>query len=112
MLKLSENYEGDRRILKCDYIRYSPVETSTINTLNSQVSIKIPREDPPLFLLNIYCELNFQVNIRADYSRYGDGNDIKLISLGPVALFSNFKATTSSGKHLEVISHCHIVFLM
>ena len=26
MFKLSENYEIDRRILKCDYIRYSPAE--------------------------------------------------------------------------------------
>ena len=32
MFKLNENYEVDRRILKCDYIRYSPAETSTINT--------------------------------------------------------------------------------
>ena len=36
MFKLSENYEIDRRILKCDYIRYSPSEIFTINTPNSQ----------------------------------------------------------------------------
>ena len=45
MFKLNENYEVDRRILKCDYIRYSPAETSTINTPNSQIYIKIPGED-------------------------------------------------------------------
>ena len=38
----SENYEIDRRILKCDYIRYSPAEISTINTANSQIYINIP----------------------------------------------------------------------
>ena len=27
-------------------------------------------------------------------------------------MFSNFKLTTSSGKHLEDISHAHLVFLM
>ena len=27
MFKLNENYEVDRKILKCDYIRYSPAET-------------------------------------------------------------------------------------
>ena len=32
--------------------------------------------------------------------------------MGPVALFSNFKLTTSSGKHLEDISHAHLVSLM
>ena len=37
IFKLSENYEVDRRILKCDYIRYSPLETTTINTPNSQI---------------------------------------------------------------------------
>ena len=36
MFKLSENYEVDRRILKCDYIQYSPAEISTLNTGNSQ----------------------------------------------------------------------------
>ena len=65
MIKLSESYEVDRKITKCDYIRYSP-----------------------------------------------DANDIRLVNLGPIALFSNYKLTTSSGKHLEEISHAHIVSLM
>ena len=46
MFKLNENYENDRRIPKCDYIRNSLAETSTINTPNSQIYIKIPKEDP------------------------------------------------------------------
>ena len=32
--------------------------------------------------------------------------------MGPIALFANYKPTTSSGKHLEEISHAHIVSLM
>ena len=35
-----------------------------------------------------------------------------LVNLGPIALFSNYKLTTSSGKHLENIDHGHIVSLM
>ena len=35
-----------------------------------------------------------------------------MINLGPIALFSTFNLTTSSGKHLEDISHAHIVSLM
>ena len=112
MFKLNENYEVARRILKCDYIRYSPAETSTINTPNSQIYINIPREDSVISLLNSYLDLNFEVVKRADNSRYGNGNDIRLVNLGPVALFSNFKLTTSSGKHLEDISHAHLVSLM
>ena len=112
MFKLNETYEVDRRILKCDYIRYSPAETSTINTPNSQIYNNIPREDSVISLLNSYLDLNFEVSKRADNSRYANGNDIRLINLGPIAFFSNFKLTTSSGKHLEDISHAHIVSLM
>ena len=100
MFKLNENYEVDRRILKCDYIRYSPAETSTINTPKSQIYNIIPREDSVISLLNGYLDLNFEVVKKADDSRYGNGNDIKLVNLCPKALFSNFKLATSSAKHL------------
>ena len=112
MFKLNENYEVDRRILKFDYIRYSPADTSTINTPNSQIYINIAREDSVISLLNSYLDLNFEVIKRVDNFRYGNGNDIRLVNLGPIALFSNFKLTTSSGKHLEDISHAHLVSLM
>ena len=112
MFKLNENYEVDRKILKCEYIRYSQAEKSTINTPNSQIHINIPREDSVISLLNSYLDLSFEVIKKDDNSRYANGNDIRLVKLGPIALFSNFKLTTSSGKHLEDISHAHIVSLM
>ena len=37
MFNLCTKYEVHRRILKCDHIRYSPSEISTINTSNSQM---------------------------------------------------------------------------
>ena len=43
MFKLSEKFDSNRDILKCDYIRYSPSELVTINTVNSQSTISIPR---------------------------------------------------------------------
>ena len=61
MFKLNENYGVDRKFLKCDYIRYSPAETSTINTPNSQIYINIPRKDSVISLLNSYLDLNFEV---------------------------------------------------
>ena len=112
MFKLNENYEVDRKILNCDFIRYSPAETSAINTPKSQIYINIPREDSVISLLKSYLDLNFEVIKKADGPRYGNGNDIKLVNLGPTALFSNFELTTSSGKHLEDISHAHLVSLM
>ena len=68
MFKLNESCGVDRRILKCDYIRYSSAETSTINTPNSQVYINIPREDSVISLLNSYLGLSFEVIKRADNS--------------------------------------------
>ena len=112
MFKLSERHHVNRDILKCDYIRFSPSETSTINTPNSQIYINIPREGSVISLLNSYLDLNFEVIKKADDSRYANGSDILLINLGPIALFSNFNLTTSSGKHLEDISHAHKVSLM
>ena len=61
MFKLNENYEADRKIMKCDFIGYSLVATSTIKTTNSQMYINLPREDSVISLLNSYLELNFEV---------------------------------------------------
>ena len=112
MFNLCEKYEVDRRILKCDYIRYSPSELSTINTANSQMYINIPREDSVISLLNSYLDLYFDVVLAATNNRYADNNNIRLVNLGPVALFSDCNLATSSEKHLEDVSHAHIVRLM
>ena len=112
MFKLSEKYEVDRRILKCDYIRFSPSEISTINTPNSLIFINKPREDSVSSLLNSYIEFYFDVIKAATDNRYADADDIRLVILAPIALFSNYKLKTSSGKHLENIDHAHIVSLM
>ena len=52
MFKLSEKYEVDRKILKCDYIRDSLSEIGTLNTPNSQIYMNILREDSVISLLN------------------------------------------------------------
>ena len=112
MFKLNEENEVDRRILKCDYISSSPAETSTINTPNSQLFNNIPREDSVISLLTSYLDLNFEFIKKTDKSRYANEDDKKLVNLGTIALFSNFKLTTSSGKHLEDNRQAHIVSLM
>ena len=112
MFKLSENYEIDRRIVNCDYIRYSPAEISTINTANSQTYINIPREDSVISLSNSYLVLNFDVLQAATSNRYTDASDISLVKLGSIALFSSYKLVTSSCKHIEDISHAHIASLI
>ena len=63
-------------------------------------------------MLNSYLDLNFEVVKRTDNSRYANGDDIRLFNLGPIALFSKFRLTTSCRKHLEDKSHAHIVSLL
>ena len=55
---------------------------------------------------------NFDVLHAVKNNRYVDGNDIRLVNLGPIGLFSNYKLTTSSRKHLENNDHAHIISLM
>ena len=59
-----------------------------------------------------YPTLNFDILHSVSNDRYADGNDIRLVNLAPIASFSSYQVTTSSGKHLENISPAHIVFLM
>ena len=61
-------------------------------------------------MLNRYV-LNFDGLPAASNDRYVDNNDIRIVNLAPVALFSNYKLTTSPGKNLEDISHAYIVSL-
>ena len=103
MFILNEEHYVKRDVLKCDYLRYSPAETSTINTPNSQIYINLPREDSAISLLYSYLDLNFVVIKRADNSRYGNGNDIRLVNLGLIALFSNFKRTTAVENTLKIL---------
>ena len=112
MFELNEKYEIDRRILKCDFIRYSPSEISTIKTPNSQSYINLPREDSVIRLLISNLYLHFDVSHAATNNRYADGDKIRRVNLAPIALFINYELTTSSGKQLEEIIQALIVSLM
>ena len=63
-------------------------------------------------MLKSYFELDFDVLRAATDNSYVDGDDIRLVNLAPIVLFSSYKLTTSSGKHLENIDHAHFVSLM
>ena len=45
-------------------------------------------------------------------NRFVDGKDIRLVNLRSIVSFTNYKLTTSSRKHLEVISLAHTDLLM
>ena len=81
MFKLNGKYEINRKFLKCDYIRYSPLEISTINTDNSEINNIKPREDSVIPLLNSCIDLKFDVLHAASNDRYVDNNDKRLVNL-------------------------------
>ena len=107
-----KKYKINRSILKCDYIRYSPSELSSISTPNSQTYINIPREDSVNTVSNSHIDVNFDVSHAATNNRYADDDSIRLINLGPIGLFSIYKISSISGKHLEEIRQAHIVRLI
>ena len=101
----------DKPIHKIDFIKYSPSSLATINNNNSNISIIFPREDAYICLQNSYISLEFEI-LKNDDTRYADGDQISLVNFGPVALFSEVKLTTSSGKHLEKVDNLHPISLM
>ena len=101
----------DKPIHKIDFIKYSPSSLATINNNNSKISIIFPREDAYICLQNSYISLEFEV-LKNDDTRYADGDQISLVNFGPVALFSEAKLTTSSGKHLEKVDNLHPISLL
>ena len=101
----------DKPIQKIDFIKYSPSSLATINNNNSNIFIIFPREDAYICLQNSYISLEFEV-LRNDDTRYADGDQISLVNFGPIALFSEAKLVTSSGKHLEKVDNLHPISLM
>ena len=87
------------------------IKTKYNITGNSQIYIKIAREDSVMSLLICYIDINFDVLHAASNDTYVVGNDVSLVIIGPIASFSNFNLTTSSGKHLKHMSrsYCFII---
>ena len=111
LFSLKNKYAMDKPIHKIDFIKYSPNSLATVNNSNSNISIIFPREDAYICLQNSYISLEFEV-LKNDDTRYADGDQIGLVNFGPVALFSEVKLTTSSGKHLEKVDNLHPISLM
>ena len=71
----------------------------------------MPTEDAYICLQNSYISLEFEV-LKNDDTRFIDGDEISLVNFGPIALFSEAKLTTSSGKHLEKGDNLHPICSM
>ena len=60
-----------------------------------------------------YLELDFIVTHRAGaHARYAEGDHIRLVNLGPIALFNKNRLTISSCKELEECGKAQVICLM
>ena len=100
-----------REFYKSDFYRYIPSSLTTVNNNNSSITINLPREDSYISLQKSYILIDFEVT-HVDDTKYVDGNEISLVNLGPVALFSEAKLTSHSGKDLEKVENLHTASLM
>ena len=113
MFNLSQKHPVDRPIIKCDYIRYTPPSLNLVNDEKNQIFIDIPRQDSAISLKDSYLDLDFSVTHRAGaHDRYFDNDHIRLVNLGPIALFNKYTLARSSGKEIEEIDNAHVIFLM
>ena len=66
---------------------------------NNQILFDIRREDSAISLKDSYLELDFNVTHRAAvHIRYVDSDHIRVVNLGPIAMFNKYGLTSSSGK--------------
>ena len=84
MFQLNENCEVDVRFLRSEYIKYWPVDIYSENSWSSTIYITIHREISVNSLLSFFFDINFEVIKKAGKSRCANGNDIKMIILGPI----------------------------
>ena len=103
----------ERFIPKCDYIRNTPPSLNLVLGKNNQFLIHIPRKVSAISSKASYLELGFRVTHRAGaHARYAYGDHIRLVNLGPIALFNKYRSTNSSGKEIEDIGNAHVICLM
>ena len=103
------DYNND--IHKNKIIKYKPNNLATMNANNTNINIRLNREENHLNLHDSYLEIEFVVSDDAGGVFANDAN-IRLVSYGMMALFSSVKLETSAGRTIEYIDHCHPNLLM
>ena len=113
MFNLSQKHAIDRPIRKCDYIKYTSPSLNLVDGESIQIFSDIPREDSAISLKDSDLELDFNVTHRAGaHAPYADGDHIRLVNLGLLALFDKHRLTSSSRKEIEEIDNALVICLM
>ena len=84
---LKSKYTLTKPIHRIDFIKYSPSSLATTNNNYSNISISLPREDAYICLQHSFISVEFEV-LKHDNTRYANGDEKSLVSIGPETLFS------------------------
>ena len=103
---LDTTYSYNNDIHKSKIIKWKHNNLLTMNTINTNISIILNREENHLNLHDSYLEKEFVVSDDAGGVFANDAN-IRLVNYGMMALFSSVKLQTSGGRTIEYIDHCH-----
>ena len=99
---LDTNYGYNNDIHKCKIIKYKPSNLATMNTVNTNLSIILNREENHLNLGDSYPEVEIVVSDDAG-GVFANDAYIRLVNYGMMALFSSVKLETSGGRTIEYI---------
>ena len=90
MFKTDERLETVRSNFECDYNRYTPKSLNlVVRTINTHVSIDIPREDGVISLKGSYFDLHFsETQNAAPHNEYVYGDENSWVDWAAVALLS------------------------
>ena len=95
------NYRHKNKIMKC-----KPNNLATMNTLSTNISIILNREENHLNIYDSYLEIEFVVSDDTGGVFAIDAN-IRQANYGMMALISSIKLETSGGRIFEYKDHCH-----
>ena len=108
---LDTGFDWNNDIHKSKIIKQKPNNRATINTVNTNISVRLTRKENHLKLRDSYLEIEFVVSNNAGGVFANDAN-IRLVNFGMMAIFSSVKLETSDGRTIECIDHCHPNLLM
>ena len=108
---LDTTYSYNNDIHKSKIIKYKPNNLATMNTVNTNISIILNREENHLNLRDSHLEIEFVVSDDAG-GVFANVANIRLVNHGVMALYSSIKLETSGGRTIEYIDHCHPNLLM
>ena len=101
ILELHETNATDESIKSYEYDEYQPIKSTQLNSAG-QITIPIENKDQFLHLHKSYLLIEGDV-LKADNTRYTDGDLIALTNNGMLYLFSSLKLTLA-GQTVELVN--------